>query len=102
MVGAIAGTLKAGDRCGATLERGMYHYDHINPDWFSGCNKLENCQVLCLPCHLAKTKRDVRNIAKTKRIIKKQMRGYNKRTKLRGKFIGWRKFNGDLVWANRR
>ena len=32
---------------------------------------LENCQILCIPCHKAKTKRDVKQIAKTKRIIKK-------------------------------
>ena len=32
---------------------------------------IRELQLLCVPCHKAKTKRDVRQIAKTKRVIKK-------------------------------
>ena len=56
---------------------------------------LDNCQVLCRACHNAKTKRDIKAISKSKRIIKK-------RTQPRKpKFKGWRKFNGDVVYAKR-
>lgn len=46
-------------------------YDHRIPDALRKNNSLENCQVLRVPCHLAKTKVDVRQIAKAKRVAKK-------------------------------
>ena len=57
--------------CWAPIDVGGFHYDHIDNVWTSQNNSLENCQVLCIACHKAKTKRDVKQIAKTKRIIKK-------------------------------
>ena len=58
-------------RCNAPVDIGCFHYDHIDPVWISGSNSLTNCMVLCVPCHKLKTKTDVKNIAKVKRIHKK-------------------------------
>lgn len=55
------------ERCGAKLSPGKYQYDHDNPDGLTGEPSLENCVVLCRPCHAAKTKQDVTQIAKAKR-----------------------------------
>lgn len=46
-------------------------YDHIIPDAMRPDNSLGNCQVLCQNCHLEKTKGDVTQIAKAKRVEKK-------------------------------
>lgn len=56
------------EECTARLGDGGFHYDHIIPDAIGGEPTLENCQVLCLTCHRAKTtKRDIPRAAKTKR-----------------------------------
>jgi 5-methylcytosine-specific restriction protein A len=52
--------------CGMKIIAGC-QYDHILPDWLCGEPTLDNCQVLCSPCHRIKTKDDVARIAKTKR-----------------------------------
>ena len=58
-----------GEGCGARLTIGKFHYDHRIPDGLGGEPTLDNCQVLCTPCHGAKTsKKDVPAIAKAKRI----------------------------------
>ena len=86
-------------RCNAPVDIGCFHYDHIDPDWFSKDNELENCQVLCRTCHAAKTKKDVKNIAKAKRIIAKR----TKTKKPRGRPLpgtkrsGWKKGVGGKV-----
>ena len=85
-------------KCNAPLGRGGFHYDHIDPDWFSKDNELENAQVLCHLCHRLKTKIDITAIAKSKRII-------DKRTKVhiaKRPFAGWRNFRGEVVYAKRR
>lgn len=51
--------------CGLPAKR--FHFDHRNPDGLTGQPTLENCQLLCEPCHAEKTKQDVANIAKAKR-----------------------------------
>ncbi len=79
--------------CYMPLDRG-HHYDHIDPDWFSKDYELQNCQVICRDCHSIKTKRDIKNIAKSKRIINKRIKAT---TSKRG-FRGWRRFDGTLVW----
>jgi 5-methylcytosine-specific restriction protein A len=53
--------------CGAKLTLGKFAYDHINPDGLTGEPTLENCMVLCTPCHTVKTRQDVKNIAQAKR-----------------------------------
>ena len=68
-------------RCNAPIDLGEFHYDHIDPDWFSKDNELENCQVLCKQCHDAKTKRDVKNIAKSKRIQAKRIKARKPRAR---------------------
>lgn len=58
-----------GVSCGARLKRGEGHFDHIIADALGGEPTLENCQLLCRPCHDEKTfKHDIPAIAKTKRI----------------------------------
>lgn len=53
---------KAADRskglcegCGVKLPVGGYHFDHDVPDGLGGEPTVENCRVLCLPCHKVKT-----------------------------------------------
>lgn len=83
--------------CGARLTLGKFAYDHVIPDGLGGEPTLENCEVLCLPCHKDKTtKHDVPAIAKTKRIQDRQ-KGIKKPRTIRS----WRKFNGDIVHAGR-
>ena len=40
--------------CGLSAERGV-EYDHALADGLGGKATLENCIVLCIPCHKAKT-----------------------------------------------
>lgn len=55
-----------GERCGCKLTVGKFAYDHVIPDWMGGEATLENCQVLCDPCHKAKTKIDAADRATAK------------------------------------
>ena len=59
--------------CGAKLSVGKFAYDHVNPDGLTGEPTLANCQVLCSPCHLEKTRQDVKHIAQAKRRADKEM-----------------------------
>lgn len=81
------------EACGARLSVGKVAYDHINPDGLTGEPTLENCQVLCLPCHKAKTTGDVADIAKAKRREAKHLGAKKSRHPIRG----WRKFDGTPV-----
>ena len=56
-----------GSRCGCDLTQTKFAYDHIDPDGLTGKPTLENCQVICDPCHKAKTRQDVKNICQAKR-----------------------------------
>ena len=84
------------EHCGVKIRPGNGpHYDHATPDAVGGEPTLENCQVLCKPCHSVKTaKTDVPEIAKTKRIRNKHI---NVVERNRG-FRGSRKFNGEIKW----
>lgn len=56
------------ESCGALLQVGRFHYDHVVPDGLGGEPTLENCAVLCRPCHDEKTAgHDVPAITKAKR-----------------------------------
>lgn len=58
--------------CNSEIRPGdIVEYDHIIADAFRPDNSLQNCQVLLYACHKAKTKRDVKAIAKAKRVQKK-------------------------------
>jgi 5-methylcytosine-specific restriction protein A len=50
--------------CAQPLRDGHFHFDHDQPDGLSGQPTLENCRVLCLPCHKAKTREDVARMTK--------------------------------------
>ena len=56
--------------CGMKLKSSEGEYDHIVPYALSEDSTLENCQVLCVPCHRgvgAKTSDDIKTISKAKR-----------------------------------
>jgi len=58
--------------CGAEIKPGdRIEFDHVIADAMRPDNSLSNCQVLLYACHKAKTKRDVKAIAKAKRVQKK-------------------------------
>jgi 5-methylcytosine-specific restriction protein A len=60
--------------CGAVLKVREGEYDHVIPLALGGESTLENCQVLCRPCHRdpgAKTAEDVKRIARAKRTAAK-------------------------------
>lgn len=60
--------------CGAALTLGKYDFDHIIADSIGGRPDLDNCAVLCRPCHLEKTtKLDTPRAAKTERMRLKNL-----------------------------
>jgi hypothetical protein len=55
--------------CGVRLVSGSIFYEHVNTDFHSGDNGLDNCATLSRTCWREKTARyDIPSIAKTKRI----------------------------------
>src|ERR1017187_7102081 len=85
------------EECTRRLLTGDFHFDHEIPDGLGGEATLENCRVLCRSCHAIKTtKADVPRIAKAKR----NYRASHSIKKARS-ITGWRKFNGEIVRANR-
>ncbi len=66
---AVKRTTRSGvtycEGCGLPARR--WHYDHVIPDGMNGKPTLENCKLLCLPCHAEKTAKDVADIAEAKR-----------------------------------
>lgn len=81
------------ERCPCKLTPGKFHYDHDLADWLGGEPTLENCVVLCIPCHHEKTAGcDIPAIAKAKRIRDRE-RGIRKPPRLKGH--GFRKPPGQ-------
>ena len=75
--------------CSMRIKAAAVQYDHRIPCALGGDNSLDNCQVLCIPCHKDKTgKSDMRNIAKAVRISDREM-GIRKPSKIRS--AGFRK-----------
>lgn len=70
--------------------------DHIIPLILGGAHRESNLQWLCVPCHKAKTKLDVKLKAKVARVRKRHV-GIKKPRTIRA----WRKFNGAPVYAAR-
>jgi 5-methylcytosine-specific restriction endonuclease McrA len=76
-------------KCGAALFKGKYHIDHAVALVRGGTDTLDNKQLLCIPCHKAKTFHprskattlgsDIGEAAKTKRLIRKRERPKSKR-----------------------
>jgi len=71
--GLCEGKLENGNRCNVVLVPGRWHCDHHNPDGLTGEPTLENARCLCLECHAIKTRIDVANIARAKRIEAKHI-----------------------------
>jgi 5-methylcytosine-specific restriction endonuclease McrA len=70
-------------------------FDHATPLILGGEHRESNLQLLCHECHRAKSSVDVKIKAKVARVRKKLVLGERKRTSFRG----WRKMNGDIVFA---
>jgi 5-methylcytosine-specific restriction enzyme A len=84
--------------CTRKLATGDINYDHIIPCESGGNASLDNCQVLCRSCHRTKTDREDRpTIAKSRRVRRNHL-GVRKQSKFRG----WRKMNGEVVFAKER
>lgn len=87
---------RAGGRCEIKTCRASLpciEIDHKLPVWAGGDNDLSNLQVLCAPCHAYKTKRDVREFAKSRR-------GLSKRIKRKAKMpFHWlkKKLDGSII-----
>jgi 5-methylcytosine-specific restriction enzyme A len=71
-------------------------YDHIQALINGGKHAESNLQLLCVPCHAAKTKADVAEKSVTARKRTKHL-GIKKPRAMRS----WRKFNGEIVHAGR-
>lgn len=78
-----------GTRIGGSL---LPAYDHIVPLVNGGENRENNLQLLCVPCHKAKTVQDIKEKALVARKRKNHL-GI-KRAK---KKMGYRKFSGQVV-----
>lgn len=74
--------------CGEPTE--AFEVDHYAPVALGGTNDLSNLQALCPPCHKVKTRKDVKDIAKSKRIRAKRLGVRPKRWK--------RKLSGRAVY----
>ena len=59
--------------CTARLAVGRFEYHHQTEDTFAGEPMLENCQVLCVPCHSAITRKQAAVIAKSSRVRAKHL-----------------------------
>ena len=52
----------------SVMTKGRFEIDHIKEDYYGGKPTLENAQVLCISCHSAKTVKNAKIIAKTRRV----------------------------------
>lgn len=55
------------DICKVAFGGARPEYDHILASEFGGRATLANCQVLCISCHRAKTRKDIRGMRKADR-----------------------------------
>ena len=73
-------------------------YDHIIPTSVGGDGSLKNCRLLCVRCHKRKTKKDRKEIDKTRRIVKRASGLVKRKKKIPSRpFRGHRKFDGTPV-----
>ncbi len=72
--GQCEGALDGGARCPTMVVKGRFAADHDLPDFMGGKNDLENCRILCDPCHTEKTKADQAKIGKLRRVAKADVR----------------------------
>jgi 5-methylcytosine-specific restriction endonuclease McrA len=71
-------------------------YDHVIPLILGGKNEESNLQLLCSECHATKSRLDVKLKAKVARVRKRHL-GIKKPRTIRT----WRRFNGEIVHAER-
>lgn len=64
---ATRAALAAQTECQACGGPGPFDYDHHVPVGLGGGNEIDNMRTLCRPCHLAKTRQDIRMIRKADR-----------------------------------
>src|SRR5690349_6410298 len=70
------------EACGIKLDGKRVEYDHVIADGLGGGPTLENCRVLCPPCHRSKSRKDAPQIAKTNRLRAREA-GIRKKSKFR-------------------
>ena len=86
-----AAKLRAGDNCEeCKLPFGGMRpeYDHDKEDTFGGEPTLENCRVLCPPCHRRKSSSRQRVIAKSNRVRNKAAGTIRTRRKIPSRKFG--------------
>ena len=87
------------EKCSAKLKVGEGDFDHILPCEFGGEATLDNCQVLCIPCHRGpggKTADDIRAIRKSDRIRDKHRGTFPAtRNKIKSRGFGRRNKNDE-------
>lgn len=86
------------EHCGAKLKAGEAEFDHVLPCELGGEPTLENCEVLCRPCHKPKTASDIRRIRKADRIRDKHSGAWPKSSRpLCGRNSFKQKIGGHIV-----
>jgi 5-methylcytosine-specific restriction endonuclease McrA len=73
--------------------------EHVKPLWLGGTNRLDNRALFCIPCAKGKTAKEATQRAKGKRVFLKHA-GIKKVNA--GGFRGHRKFDGTIVWKDRK
>ena len=86
------------DHCCRKLFPGNTEYHHDKECTFGGAGTLANVVVLCRQCHAAVTSRRAAVIAQSNRQRNKHLGIRRKPSRWRG----WRKFNGEIVWNNKK
>lgn len=86
--------------CGKKLFPGdRKEYDHVIPCELGGTNAADNCQLLCGPCHKAKTATDQRTFAKARSVRAKYLGAFKPKAIIPGSRASRikRKINGETV-----
>ena len=79
-----------------TALSGAWHIDHVIPLALGGRHDPGNWVPVCIDCHKAKTRGDVKAIAKAERIIRRETEG-PKPSRLRSRgFTHSRRFDGTI------
>jgi 5-methylcytosine-specific restriction endonuclease McrA len=78
----LGGGTCTGESCGASFEFSelprRFHIDHREPMYRGGLTRLSNLQLLCVPCHVAKTSAEMKDVNRTR--WKNQRVGTNMRS----------------------